>query len=73
MPTKPPSKGMATLKIAIGALLAFIQLSSSNHGLVLPDNAQAVGFDAWGVALYVFCIWAIATGIRTFFQKPAIS
>lgn len=62
--SKQPSKGVAVLKICIGLLLLFVQLSSNNRGLVIPDNPQAIGFDIFGCALYLFCLWAVGTGVR---------
>jgi hypothetical protein len=65
MPSKPPSKTVAIIKIASGDFLFFAQVSTETHGLVPLVNRWAVGFDIWGVAVYAFCLWAVVTGIRT--------
>ena len=68
MPRKPPSKRAAITKIIFAIFLCVVELSTQNHGLVAPVNAQAMGFDIWGVAVYLFCLWAFVTGIRTLYS-----
>jgi len=73
MPQKRPNKALATVKIFVGVLLALVELSSNNHGLVKPDNSQAIGFDLWGAAVYLLCVWAVVTGFRSVMRKPVVS
>ena len=41
-------------------------------GSVTPDNAQAIGYDIWGVCLYALCLWLIISGVRFFIQTKQI-
>ena len=65
MSSKPPNKVIGILKVALGVFVGFVQLNTDHHGLVSPTNAEAIGADIWGAAVYLFCIWAIVTGVRT--------
>ena len=62
----------AIVKILVGILVGFVQLSSNGHAIVRPINAQAIGFDAWGIALYVLCLWLVTSGVRFFFQTNQV-
>jgi hypothetical protein len=73
MSSKPAKKGLAVLKVAVGVLLGLVELNTDHHGLVSPTSGQAVGFDIWGAAVYLFCIWAIVTGVRTLVSRPGAS
>jgi uncharacterized protein with PQ loop repeat len=59
---------VVVVKIIGGILVGVVQLSSQNHGIVKPDNAQAIGYDIWGVCLYALCLWLIISGVRFFIQ-----
>ena len=64
-------KGMsrAVVKILIGIFLGVVQFSSQDHAIIKPVNAQAIGYDAWGVLLYAFCLWLIISGIFFLFHN----
>ena len=65
-------KSKAVVKLIIGIFLGTMQLSSQNHAIVRPVNAQAIGYDIWGVCLYVLCLWLIISGLLFFFQANQI-
>jgi hypothetical protein len=56
----------AAAKIIGGILVGVVELSSQNRGIVNPANAQAIGYDIWGVCLYALCLWLIISGVRFF-------
>jgi hypothetical protein len=69
MPSKPRSKGVAVFKIVFALCLGYVEITLRDHGLAPLTNAQAIGYDIWGAAVYCFCIWAIISGIRTLMVK----
>jgi hypothetical protein len=81
MSDKPPvktdvdvkSKGLATAitKIGIGVVLLLVKVTEPNRGFIWPKNDEAMGWDVACFLIYFFCIWAIISGVRTLYSRPA--
>jgi hypothetical protein len=60
---KSTRKGKIWLVI-ISGVLALATAASPDHGVVVPNSAQAVGYDAWAIFVYAFFLWSLIKAVR---------
>ena len=51
-------------KILLGILLLAAQTNVDNFGFALPANAEAIGYDLWGLFVWVAGAYLVYAGVR---------